>query len=213
MNSYAIYSSLKDLPELELDLALSKMESSQINSQDFRKVTPLMCAALEDDLLVAKHLVKYGADLKAFDCNRQTALFWAVQSHENSEVAEFLIESGADVNWVDKRLNTPLILAVFARSIEVTKRLLEKDANVQAADKLGNTALHYAAQKEEKELIYQLLKKNANLYLINNYGATSLEYIQGWEPKLYKHLKQIYKEEKLEIETEEKPEIEKKLKN
>jgi uncharacterized protein len=80
-------------------------------------LTPLMFAARENDLESAKLLVKAGADLNARGGDGKDAL--ALAFFDGSyDVAEFLIDSHANVNQKDAQRFTPLFWAVDRRNME-----------------------------------------------------------------------------------------------
>lgn len=71
---------------------------------------------------------------------RNSALHDATRHGDLAEVRR-LIGAGAEVNSRDFRGQTPLLLAVGYRHLEVAKVLLENGANVNAKDHEGTSAL------------------------------------------------------------------------
>lgn len=98
--------------------------------------------------------------------------------HEMSRVyqmAQMLIENGADVNK-EGSLGTPLMnAATNAWNYEIAKMLIEKGANVNAQDKNGKTALFYAAAGNNDDVAVLLLKSGADADIKDNSGKTYLE--------------------------------------
>lgn len=80
-------------------------------------LTPLMFAARENDLESAKLLVKAGADINAQSGDGKDALSLALFDG-SYDVAEFLIDSRANVNQADAQRFTPLFWAVDRRNME-----------------------------------------------------------------------------------------------
>jgi uncharacterized protein len=80
-------------------------------------LTPLMFAARENDLESAKLLVKAGADLNAQGADGKDALSLAFFDG-SYDVADFLIDSHANVNQKDAQRFTPLFWAVDRRNME-----------------------------------------------------------------------------------------------
>ncbi len=80
-------------------------------------LTPLMFAARENDLDSAKLLVKAGADLNAQGADGKDALSLAFFDG-SYDVADFLLESHANVNQKDAQRFTPLFWAVDRRNME-----------------------------------------------------------------------------------------------
>src|SRR5262249_16917013 len=80
-------------------------------------LTPLMFAARENDLESAKLLVKAGADINARGGDGKDALSLAFFDG-SYDVADFLIDSHANVNQKDAQRFTPLFWAVDRRNME-----------------------------------------------------------------------------------------------
>lgn len=80
------------------------------------------------------------------------------------EVAECLIDKGADVNAIsgDTFKNTPLHEAASSGSKEVVQLLLEHSVTVDNTDHYGNTPLHEASRDGRHEIAELLLAKGAN---------------------------------------------------
>lgn len=87
-------------------------------------------------------ILKGGADINARNDRGKTALYEAINTR-HGEIAEWLIEKGADVNE-----STPLILMVTRGDIEGVKYLISKGADVNI-----DTPLYYALEYC-KELYY-----------------------------------------------------------
>jgi ankyrin repeat protein len=81
------------------------------------------------------------------------------------DVAEALIEHGADVNArsVNAMRNMPLHAAAAGRSSELVKVLLEHGADVNARQQGGWTALHAAAQNGDAAMATALLDSGAEV--------------------------------------------------
>ena len=80
--------------------------------------TPLLYAAREGAMAVARMLIEAGADIEQVDANGTTPLLAAV-INDRMDTARALIEAGADVNAVDWYGQTPLWAAVDVRNLDV----------------------------------------------------------------------------------------------
>lgn len=78
--------------------------------------------------------------------DRSTPLHLAVEDG-GAESALLLIEAGADLASINRKLQTPLHLAALSQSIESVELLLAKGADPNASDADGRTPLHCAIVK------------------------------------------------------------------
>jgi uncharacterized protein len=97
----------------------------------------------------------------------------------HSELAEFLLAEGGDINAVSKNQTfargvTPLHSALASRRTAVATLLIEKGADVNVRDAEGNTPLHSAAFHGNLPLVRLLLAKGAEVNSPNNAGNTPL---------------------------------------
>ena len=74
-------------------------------------------------------------------------------AHGQVEVMKFLIENGANVNWLDRRFRTPLHIAASRGHVGACVLLLEKGAHIFDADMQGNSALHLAAMRNHTDVV------------------------------------------------------------
>ena len=72
--------------------------------------------------------------------------------YNNLEVAEYLLEHGADVNAQDKGGLIPLHNASSYGHLDIAALLIKHNTVVNATDKWGYTPLHEAAQKGRTQL-------------------------------------------------------------
>ena len=78
------------------------------------------------------------------------------------QVAQALIESGADVNASDRNGQTPLMLAAGSGAVDMAALLMSSGARVNATTGDGHTALIIAAGKGKKPMVALLLKAGAD---------------------------------------------------
>lgn len=114
--------------------------------------TKLMLLALEMpfDAARATTLLKAGVDVNAKTAEMYSALMFACDA-DSPEAVKFLLQNGADVNFIDAVGKTALMYAAQQKSgddaFNIVQQLISAKADVNAKDKQGNTALSLAREK------------------------------------------------------------------
>ncbi|WP_342189704.1 ankyrin repeat domain-containing protein [Spiroplasma endosymbiont of Dilophus febrilis] len=94
----------------------------------------------------------------------------------NLEIAELLIDNGADVNLQDENDATPLYYAISTNNKEMVQLLINKGANIKNITKNGLTPLYYAIILDNKEMVQLLIEKGANVNMQDENGLTPLHF-------------------------------------
>lgn len=149
---------------------------------------PLQKAAWKGDLSFVKSLVKHGTPVnQACDFNHWTALH-ATAHAGHVEIAEFLIQQGANVNVRDKDGYTPLHNTADsfvkgrppkrteADRNRIAALLLKHGALVNANINHGDTPLHGAVETNNVALVQLLLENGANANIQQAQGMTPLHF-------------------------------------
>lgn len=111
---------------------------------------------------------------KNYELINQLRKFYAA-GYNNLEVAEFLLERGADVNAQDKGGLIPLHNASSYGHLDIAALLIKYNTVVNATDKWGFTPLHEAAQKGRTQLCALLLAHGADPFLKNQEGQSPVD--------------------------------------
>ncbi|XDG02917.1 hypothetical protein ABKA04_002532 [Annulohypoxylon sp. FPYF3050] len=96
------------------------------------------------------------------------------------ELANYLLDNGADIEATTRNGRTPLHYAVLMKHDEMVRLLAQRGANVNTKDKDGSTPLHKASNLLSKPLMEVLIRKNANMLMQDQSGDTPLhELVKG----------------------------------
>ena len=93
----------------------------------------------------------------------------------NHDVAKFLIDNGAELNYVSTN-GTALMACVFKSEFQLVDELLKKNVNLDLTDVNGITALMLAVQIKNVEMVKKLLFAKANKELKCKQNKTAFEY-------------------------------------
>lgn len=84
------------------------------------------------------------------------------------------LDSGFDINQINKKGETLLMTAAANGHKELTKHLISKKASLNVKDNDLNTALYYAITNEESETAKLLIEAGADLSSLNKLDDTAL---------------------------------------
>jgi ankyrin repeat protein len=89
------------------------------------------------------------------------------------DLANYLIEQGADVNLKTQAGWSPIKMAVFMGYGETLRSLLQAGANVNERDNQGKTPLMWASIKGHSDIARMLIQAGADVYASDNFGFTA----------------------------------------
>jgi hypothetical protein len=125
-------------------------------------------------------------------------LMRAIARNDNTVAAD-LIYQGADVNYRNKKGETPLMAAAYEGNAAIMKILLEQGSDVNAVDADGNTAMHWLVKSEwtrgTPDMAQLLIDGGADTGIKNTFGETA-EFLAGqWnKERLARRLRQTRKD-------------------
>lgn len=93
---------------------------------------------------------------------------------DRPDYVNYLVESGSDLDSVDKDGRTGLIYAAMSNDSAIAQTLIGHGAKLNPRDKLGYTALHWAAQRGSIAIMKLLLAAKALVDPANDQGVTPL---------------------------------------
>lgn len=144
----------------------------------------LFTAALENNINELQECLAQGADVNAKNgaySGSWTALMVAC-ANGHIQIANILIENGADVNISDNTGETALMVASANDNLETIKLLIQHGADVNTKDIDGETALMVASQNGHIATINFLVENGADVNAKDSDGWTALD-------KCEKHIK------------------------
>ena len=117
----------------------------------------------EDSLAVIEQVINT-TNIDEMNARGETPLYLATMYNYPAEIAEMLIEKGANVNIVrETDKTTPLHNAINKENVDTVKLLLGSDANVNQIYGLDESPLQTAVGKKNKVIIKMLIEKGANV--------------------------------------------------
>ena len=150
-----------------------KEEPGLVSIPGSKGAYPIHMAVRTEKIELVKAVLEAGAQ-PGTEGPGGTPLHWATELG-NSELANLLIQKGADVSARNKDGEQPLHLAAAGNSTELVELLLEAGAKVAEPAEEG-TPLHYAAEQNSVEAATLLLERGATLEVKDSTGKTPLHW-------------------------------------
>ncbi|MCK5683641.1 ankyrin repeat domain-containing protein [bacterium] len=153
------------------------------------KVTAIHHALLYKDIVIAKWLIRNGADFNIADKNKLYPLDYAIQFNLN-KVITFLNRMKAkrsnrsigiapySLQQTNKNDNAPTADSIVMKSckkgnVRVLKRLIKDGADIEALGPDGKTLLHYAVYSGSEDTIRLLLDSGLDIEIKSTNGETA----------------------------------------
>ncbi|CAD8045249.1 unnamed protein product [Paramecium primaurelia] len=125
---------------------------------------------------VREILLKDKPDINSRDTEGHTVLHLSVMSG-NSKLVGLLLYHEAQIDSLNSKLQTPLMIACSLGAEEITQQLITAGADINVQDINKNTCLHLATMNERQKIIDLLLNKQSlNLNLKNKENKIAMDY-------------------------------------
>ncbi|KAJ5272283.1 hypothetical protein N7478_007408 [Penicillium angulare] len=140
-------------------------------------LTPLIVAIRTKHLLKTKlfKLISRGADVNLRGWRGTTPLHTCIEQ-QALDAMNFLIENGSELNCVDEKNRSPLMLASekYFHPEPIITRLIDAGADVNFTSPDGRTAILDAARWHHYESLQILLRHGADLHFVDSNGQNVL---------------------------------------
>ena len=145
------------------------------NCTSANETTPLILACWNDSIVIARLLLRAGANINAQDKQGATALEMICGAQKsNKEFVTLLIQFGAQLIISDEKLSA-LAIATMAGHLDIVQYLVSEGAPVNAQDIHGATSLMYACWYLRSEIVNILLNHGADPNKQDKNNSTALE--------------------------------------
>ncbi len=165
-------------------------QGADINLKDKDKAAPLHNAAYLGNLEIVDILLKKGAvSLNEGNFRGQTPLHFACE-RGHPEVANRLLDAGADMEARDMIGRTPLMTTGISKNIRIAKDLIKRGADINAVVKRGPatyTTITIAARYGFKDLVDLLVDKDASISK-DTLEPTLTFAVQMGHPRLFEYV-------------------------
>lgn len=139
-------------------------------------VGELADAVFQGKVAIVSRCLESGVDVNSRNpLDGSTVLHYAAMANHANVIAR-LIAGGANVEAVDYRLRTPLMIAASGGNTAAIGALIDAGANLEALDENNRTALMRAALSGEVAPVRKLLDAYSNLEAEDADGNTALMY-------------------------------------
>lgn len=107
----------------------------------------------------------------------ETFLTYAIKN-DYSEIRNYLISAGANLNLPNVNKETPLIVAIKNNRLNSLLRLIDLSVDMDRVDNDGNSALHSALKLDYDDMAIMLINSGAKIQQVDKNGKTALKIAQ-----------------------------------
>lgn len=148
-----------------------------------------LAAVRAGNLVKVKDLIEHGgANLNSRNRTGDSLLLMSIKAGRQ-EMANYLLDRGADASLANTSKGTPLMAAAFNGDLALVDRLLARAVDVDAVDEQKKTAMVYAAAQGQTEVVARLLKAGVDVNARYANELTALMWAAGHgQAKTVQHL-------------------------
>lgn len=134
-------------------------KGSSVDSRTKDGYSPLHLAVKFGKYDLVEALLGLGAELQLKTVEGgSSALHLATQVSDGQEIVDLLIRSGADLNALDFRLETPSHVASRAGNTRAVQLILEEGAEIDIQNEEGENILHVSVSESNLELVSEIIR-------------------------------------------------------
>ncbi|HOT74206.1 MAG TPA: ankyrin repeat domain-containing protein, partial [Candidatus Wallbacteria bacterium] len=149
-------------------------KGANVNAHGERESPALHWAVLWGMFDVVKLLVENGANINELNYYDSSSILLTALNENKTEIARYLIEKGADLNFADSDSYKILHTAVNKNYVDIVRLLLKHGYDVNKRDRHYETALFDAIDKNLNECFAVLIENSAEINICNHDGETPL---------------------------------------
>jgi ankyrin repeat protein len=137
----------------------------------------LIEAVENDEIVRTKQLIAAGANVTVTNEDEMPLLLIAIKNGGSKEMAELLLDAGADIGWKTPEGVSLLDEAVERNRIDLAELLIDRGLDPAVTSrKSGMTVLMLAACFDYIAMMEMLLEKGADLYAVDALGMGAADY-------------------------------------
>jgi len=133
----------------------------------------LLAAATAGDTLRVTAALANHASVEARDRHRRTALLFAA-TNDHVEVAQLLVQAGADPNAMDDRHDTPWLVTGVTGSVAMLEVLLPAGADLTIRNRYGGVSVIPASERGHIEYVRRVVHTDIDVNHLNDLHWTAL---------------------------------------
>jgi ankyrin repeat protein len=157
-------------PQNSVDSIIGMLVSSgsDINSTDMYGICPLKHSMTSDrNIGIVKALVNANADINRTKGSEYygaaTPLVCALDRRCCDDIAIFLIEAGANLDYYEPRLGSAIFCAIAEENTKIVKCLLKHHVSIESRNSDGMTSLMVACELTDSSIAHLLIEHGADL--------------------------------------------------